>query len=87
MDFHSYYYSIPKDDREAFAGKVGTSVGYLSLLASGHRQIGETLALKIEKESDGKCTVEEMRPDVPWDVIRNKRAKSKTDRRQSVKAA
>lgn len=75
MKFHSYYYSLTPEAREELAGRLETSVGYLNLVASGHRRMGETLALNIEKESAGKSTVEENRPDVPWDVIRNKRAK------------
>jgi len=70
MRFRDYFYALDFAARAAFAGRCGTSVGYLSLVISGHRAAGETLALRIERESAGAVRVEELRPDVPWEVVR-----------------
>jgi DNA-binding transcriptional regulator YdaS (Cro superfamily) len=70
MEFRDFYYAIPVKDRPAFAGRVDSTVGYLNLLASGHKNCGEALAMRIERESNGKVRVESLCPSAPWDVIR-----------------
>lgn len=35
MTFHDFFYSLPVKGREAYAAKVGTSVGYLEKVAFG----------------------------------------------------
>lgn len=71
MNFRDYYYRIPVKDRPEFAQRLKTSVGYLNMIAAGHRTAGESLAMRIERETERQVTCEEMRPDVPWEVVRN----------------
>lgn len=76
MNFRDYWLAIPPGDaRTAFATRCRSTVGYFNLIASGHKKAGESLALNIERESGGAVTVETLRPDVDWGVIRGKPAK------------
>lgn len=69
--FRDYWLSMkPGPEREDFAKRCGSSVGYLNLVASGNARAGEGLAINIERESAGKVPVETTRPDVDWAVIR-----------------
>ncbi len=71
VKFRDYYYGIPVKRREAFAKRVGVSAGYLKLVAQGERQVGESVAIEVEKASAGAVTVEELRPDVDWAYLRS----------------
>lgn len=80
MKFRDYWLSMkPGAEREDFARRCGTSVGYLNLVASGNATAGEGLAINIERESK-VCRVEDIRPDVDWAVIRSGRRQSKRER-------
>lgn len=71
MKFRAYWHSLPTGEpRSEFARRCGSTVGYFNLLASGHKKAGPDLAIRIEAESAGAVTVEELCPDVPWHVIR-----------------
>lgn len=50
--------------RESFARKVKTSVGYLYQIAGGHRLAGHELAKRLEKESAGRVPKSKSRPDI-----------------------
>lgn len=58
-----------------FAARCGTSIGHLTNVAYGYRSCAESLAIAIERETGGAVTVEELRPDIDWQVIRGKPAK------------
>lgn len=73
--FRDYWYSLkPGAEREDFASRCDSTVGYLNLVASGHAKAGEALAIRIERESNRAVLVESLRPDVDWAVIRNSTA-------------
>jgi DNA-binding transcriptional regulator YdaS (Cro superfamily) len=69
--FHAYFKSLTKDERQAIADQVGTSVAYLWQIAYEQRPCRESLAIEIEKASKGKVRVEDLRPDVDWAYIRS----------------
>jgi DNA-binding transcriptional regulator YdaS (Cro superfamily) len=69
--FHTYFKALSKDERQAVADQVGTSVAYLWQIAYGQRLCRESLAIEIEKASKGTVRVENLRPDVDWAYIRN----------------
>lgn len=78
MEFKTFWLGMrPGAQRETFAACVGSTVGYLNLISQGHAKAGESLAINIERESSHKVTVEEIRPDVDWAVIRGKPSRSK----------
>lgn len=65
---------LPNEDaRAAFAAKCGTTIGYLRLIAYGHKHCGERLAINIERESalaGRKVHCETLCPEADWDYIR-----------------
>ena len=62
MDLRTFYRSQTVPEREAFASAIGTTPLYYRNLAHGFRQPSATLALAIERESQGRLTVADMRP-------------------------
>lgn len=59
-----YIRPMSMEEREAFAEKVGSSVGYFELLICGARQAGAELAKTLERESKGAIPKEASRPDL-----------------------
>jgi DNA-binding transcriptional regulator YdaS (Cro superfamily) len=56
-------------EREAFALRCGTSHGYLTLVAYGHKTPSELLCMKLAAETGGAVSLHELRPDVDWSFI------------------
>lgn len=73
----AYLSSLPPDQRESFAQRCGTTVGYLRKAVSVGQRIGESLAIAIERESGRAVTVEQLRPDVDWAYIRGTNSEQK----------
>lgn len=65
-----YLNGLSPAEQIAFAKRCGTSVGYLRKAISAQQRIGESLAISIERESDGVVRCEQVRPDVDWKFIR-----------------
>ncbi|WP_222846712.1 transcriptional regulator [Chitinolyticbacter meiyuanensis] len=61
--FKSYFFGLDKMGRELFATQVGSSVGYLTLVANGHRMPGSILCVDIERASGGAVRRRDLRPD------------------------
>lgn len=71
MNLINYLKSIPRETRDTFAERCGTSFEYLRQVAYGNRVCREALAINIERESAGTVTCEELCPDgVDWAYIR-----------------
>ena len=86
MDFKSFYLGMDAEDRERFAASTGTSSGMLTQVAYGHKQIelgfadvlvakgcGYGLAdlpLTSRAKDQNRLRCEDLRPDVPWGVLR-----------------
>lgn len=66
----AYLATLPPAERDAFAARCGTTVGYLRKAACIGQRIGEDIAICIERESNRAVTVEQLRPDVDWAFIR-----------------
>lgn len=62
MIFKQFWKTIPRLDRPAFAERVGASFSTLNQLAFGNRVISDSLALAIERETNGAVTVADLRP-------------------------
>jgi DNA-binding transcriptional regulator YdaS (Cro superfamily) len=75
MSLKKYLKSLTQAEREALAVACDTSLGQLNQVAWGYRRAGETLAINIDRESGGKVTCEELRPDVDWAYLRNTKPK------------
>lgn len=65
-----YLNSLAPAEREAFAGRCNTTVGYLRKACSKGQKLGETLCIRLAYESGGVVSCEDLRPDVDWQAIR-----------------
>lgn len=63
MDMQTLLRSLEPDGREQLAKSAKTSVGYLYLIAGGHRNPSPKLAKKLV-EADPRLTLAELRPDL-----------------------
>lgn len=68
MDLRSYLNSLSPTDQATFAGRVGTSVGYLRKAISVGSSFSPELAVTIEKESHGAVTRKDLFPE-KWPLI------------------
>ncbi len=60
MEMKAYYVDLNREQKEELAEKVKTSVAYLGQIASGHRKAGLDIALRIQCETKGQVTVEDL---------------------------
>lgn len=58
--------------QDALAEAAGVSQAAISLMKAGKRRPSAELSIHIEQATDGNVTVEQLRPDVPWHIIRGK---------------
>ena len=58
MDFKTFYLGLPRPDREAFAAKIGSTVGYCHQLAYGKKQVELGMADVIVASSGGVIEIE-----------------------------
>jgi DNA-binding transcriptional regulator YdaS (Cro superfamily) len=77
MSLKTYLKDLSLEEREAFAKACETTVGQLNQVAGGFRRAGESLAINVERESRGKVTCEQLRPDVDWAYLRNTKPKKR----------
>lgn len=76
-----YLNSLSADEQASFCFRCKTSLGYLRKAISVGQQLGESIAINIERESLGDVRCEDLRPDVDWACIRG------TTKQQHRKAA
>lgn len=67
----SYLRQSVRDEREALAKKVGSSVGYFYQIAGGHKKPGSQLCRKLVS-AEPRLTLPELRPDI-WSPIPSSR--------------
>jgi DNA-binding transcriptional regulator YdaS (Cro superfamily) len=58
-----YINAMPVIEREAFAFKCGTTVGYLRKACSVRQALGPVICLAIERTTNGAVTRRDLRPD------------------------
>ena len=66
----AYINSLPIAEREPFADRCGTTVGYLRNACSLKKKMSEGLCLRIARESGNAVKPNDLRPDVDWDYFR-----------------
>lgn len=62
--------SMSRDEREKFASRCGTTWNHLRNIVYCGKPAGESLAINIERETNGEVKCEALRPDVDWAYIR-----------------
>lgn len=81
----SDYVKANRGNAAKIASTIKISPVYISLWASGRRQVPAERCPDIEQATNGEVTCEEMRPDVNWIVLRKmpkikvRRCKKTTD--------
>lgn len=63
--------------RALLAKRLEVSPSMISQLCTGARPVPTELAIAVERETGGAVTVEQLRPDIDWSVIRGKPAPTK----------
>jgi hypothetical protein len=63
VQLKTFIKNLPKDQRDDFALRCGTSLGYLRLISYGAKPCSGPLAVAIERESLGAVTVADVNPD------------------------
>ena len=66
----SYLKSLSTPEKEEFAKRCGTSLGYLRKAISLNNRFDAKLCIALEIQSNGAVRCEDVRPDVAWNVIR-----------------
>lgn len=66
----AYINSLSPVERDAYANRCGTSIGYLRKAASVGQPLRESLCIELERESGAVVRCERLRPDVDWSYIR-----------------
>jgi DNA-binding transcriptional regulator YdaS (Cro superfamily) len=74
----SYFYELSIEDREKFAKACGTTVGQLTQIMGNHRNCNPSLAINIERESNGKVICNDLCPNVDFDYLRQSRVTKPT---------
>lgn len=69
--FLDYINAIPQGDRDEFAKRCGTSIGYLRKAISVKQRLREDVCVAIERESKGAIRCEDLRPDLEWKRTRD----------------
>lgn len=57
-------------ERERFAARCHTSVGYLRKAVSTRQQLGVELCLHLDRESEGVLRCERLFPGLDWEYLR-----------------
>lgn len=72
MTLKKYLKTLSQAEQEDFAERCDTSVAYLKKIAGGFggAKAGESMAIKIERESGGKVRCETSCPGTDWKYIR-----------------
>lgn len=74
----TYLKSLEPPAQKDYAERCGTTIGYLRKVLSTGQDIGESIAIALERESDGAVRCEELRPDVDWAYLRGTKASAKS---------
>jgi len=67
----AYLSKMTVEERKAFAKACLTTLGNLQQIIYVNKKCGAALAIRIDKESDGKVPCDELCPDVDFDYVRS----------------
>lgn len=84
MDLKTYLLSIPMPERARLARACGTSYAHLRNVAYGSKRCAESLAINIDRETDGAVRCEGLRPDVDWAYLRGTDCATATDHHEAA---
>jgi DNA-binding transcriptional regulator YdaS (Cro superfamily) len=70
-ELKAFLANLSLSDREAFAKRCQTSLGYLNQIMYGNSKCSASLAIKIDKESYGAVSCDLLCPEADFDYVRN----------------
>ncbi|WP_338558160.1 hypothetical protein [Acinetobacter sp. KS-LM10] len=71
IELKSFLMSLSAQDKDAFAERCSTTVGYLNQIMYGNSKCSASLAIKIDKESNGVVSCDLLCPEADFDYVRN----------------
>lgn len=69
----TYLNTLPVKEQIDLALRCGTTLSYLRKAISIKQRLGESLVIKIERETNGAVRCESLRDDVDWGYLRTSR--------------
>ncbi|HIE3934819.1 TPA: transcriptional regulator [Pseudomonas aeruginosa] len=78
MDLIDYIKRLDAAELSDLATRCETSSGQIKQVAYGHRRASATLAINLDRETDGKVTCEKLRPDIDWGYLRSNPSTNKS---------
>ncbi len=73
-ELKAFLANLSLSDRETFAKRCQTSIGYLHQIMYGNSKCSASLAIKIDKESSGAVSCDLLCPEADFDYIRQQAA-------------
>ena len=70
-ELKSFLAGLSVQDKGAFAERCSTTVGYLNQIMYGNSKCSASLAIKIDKESNGAVSCDLLCPEADFDYVRN----------------
>ena len=70
-ELKSFLIGLSAQDKDAFAERCSTTVGYLNQIMYGNSKCSASLAIKIDKESNGVVSCDLLCPEADFDYVRN----------------
>lgn len=70
-ELKSFLAGLSVQDKDAFAERCSTTVGYLNQIMYGNSKCSASLAIKIDKESNGAVSCDLLCPEADFDYVRN----------------
>lgn len=70
-ELRDFFLSLSTDEREIFAGKCGTTAGHIKHIYSGNRNCNESVAIMIDKHSEGVVKCDVLCPETDFDYVRS----------------
>ena len=70
-ELKSFLAGLSVQDKDAFAERCSTTVGYLNQIMYGNSKCSASLAIKIDKESNGEVSCDLLCPEADFDYVRN----------------
>lgn len=67
----AYLNSLSPSDRDEFAARAGTTVGYLRKAISSKQKFSAELAARLAYASHGRVGVKQIRPDLDWALLQS----------------
>lgn len=73
MSLLEFIRPMSKDELDEFSKRCETTAGQIKQVAYGNRRASAGLSIAIDRETNGAITCDELRPDIDWAYLRDKK--------------